>query len=108
MNIELNIELIKNQVKAGVYKFTIHAIERFIERNISPEEVKEVIFSGEIIEEYPEHKYGSCCLIYGLTKEGRILHVQCSIDPMWIITAYDPTLHPEDWEEDFKRRKRKE
>ena len=22
----------------------------------------------------------------------KILHVQCSIDPVWIITAYDPTL----------------
>jgi len=51
--------------------------------------------SGEIIEDYPEDKYGPSCLIYGITREGRILHVQCSIEPVWIITAYDPTLSPE-------------
>ena len=63
--------------------------------------------SGEIIEDYPEDKYGPSCLIYGITREGRILHVQCSIEPVWIITAYDPTLSPEEWEKDFKRRRKR-
>jgi hypothetical protein len=30
--------------------------------------------------------------------------VQCSIDPVWIITAYDPTLNSDKWDKDFKRR----
>jgi len=75
-----------------------------VERNISPKEIENVILFGEVIEDYPEDKYGPSCLICGITEEGRILHVQCSIDPVWIITAYDPTLDPEEWDKDFKRR----
>ena len=99
------IERIKKQVKAGNYRFTVHGFERCVERHISPNEVKYAIFSGEVIEEYPEDKYGLSCLIYGVSKEGRILHVQCSIEPVWIITAYDPTLDPDKWDKDFKRRR---
>jgi hypothetical protein len=47
------------------------------------------------------------CLIYGVTGEGKILHVQCSIDPVWIVTAYDPTLHPEEWDREYKKRRKK-
>jgi len=101
------IESIKKEVEEGNYRLTIHAFERCVERSISPREINQVIVSGEIIKEYREDKYGPSCLIYGATQEGRILHVQCSIDPIWIITAYDPTLNPEEWEEDFKRRRRR-
>jgi hypothetical protein len=67
--------------------------------------VKNVILSGEIIEQYPEDKYGRSCLIYGLNGKGKIFHVHCSIDPVWVITAYDPTLQPDKWDKDFKRRR---
>jgi hypothetical protein len=75
----LIIEHIKKQVESGEYRFTIHAFERCVERSISPVEIKEVILSGKIIEEYPQDKYGLSCLIWGITKKGKILHVQCSI-----------------------------
>ena len=101
------IERIKKQVEAENYRFTIHGLERCVERYISPNEVKYAMLSGEVIEDYPKDKYGPSCLIYGVTKEGRILHVQCSIDPVWVITAYDPTLNPDEWEADFKRRIKK-
>jgi hypothetical protein len=101
------IERIKKQVEAENYRFTIHGFERCVERHISPNEVKYAMLSGEVIEDYPEDKYGPSCLIYGVTKEGRILHLQCSIDPIWVITAYDPALSPNEWEADFKRRKKK-
>ena len=98
------IEKMKRQVKAGDYRFTVHGFERCIERYISPNEVNFAILSGDIIEDYPKDKYGPSCLICGVTKEGRILHVQCSMDPIWIITAYDPSLAPDVWTNDFKRR----
>jgi len=50
------IKDIMNRVEIGDYRFTIHAFEPFVERNISPEEIKEIILSGEIIENYPEDK----------------------------------------------------
>ncbi len=99
------IEDIKKRVKAGEYRLTVHGFERCVERNISPDEIKDVILSGEIIENYPEDKYGPSCLIYGTTETGKILHVQCSMEPVWIITAYDPTLKPEEWDASLKRRR---
>ena len=79
------IESIKEKVKRGEYRFTIHGFERCVERDISPEGVREVLLSGEIIEDYPKDKYGPSCLVYGTTRKGRILHVQCSVDPVLII-----------------------
>jgi len=100
----LMVEIIRKRVEQGDYRLTIHAFERCVERNISPDEMKHVMMSGEIIENYPADKYGPSCLIFGVTEESRILHVQCSIDPVWIITAYDPTLNPDKWDKNFKRR----
>jgi hypothetical protein len=99
------IESIQKRVREGDYRFTIHAFERCAERDISPEQTKEAILSGEIIEDYPEDKYGRSCLICGIARAGNILHVQCSIEPVWIITVYDPTLNPEEWDDDYKRRR---
>ena len=100
-----DIELIKKRIADRDYRFTFHGFERCVERGISPEEVKSVILIGKIIEEYPADKYGPSCLICGTTEQGRILHVQCSIDPVWVITAYDPTLSPDEWDEEFTRRR---
>jgi len=98
------IKAIKKLVKKGDYRFTIHGFERCIERDIEPNDVEYAIMSGEVIEDYQEDKYGHSILIYGETEKGRIIHVQCSVDPVWIITAYDPRLRPDEWESDFKRR----
>jgi hypothetical protein len=92
------IENIKKSVISYNYRFTVHALERCAERNISPQDVREALLSGEIIEEYPEDKYGQSVLILGTTENKQILHVQCSLDPLWIITAYNPTLRPERWD----------
>jgi len=81
------MEKIREHVKAGDYRFTFHGFERCTERKISPNEIEDVIFSGEIIENYPRDKYGPSCLVFGITKTGSVLHVQCSIDPVWIITV---------------------
>ena len=42
---------IKEQVEAESYRFTIHSLERCVERHISPNEVKYAMLSGEVIEE---------------------------------------------------------
>jgi len=101
------IERIKKQINSGNYRFTVHGFERCVERHISPSEVKDVILSREVVEDYPKDKYGPSCLIYGVTRGSRTLHVQCSVDPVWIITAYDPTLNPDEWNKNFKRRLKK-
>jgi hypothetical protein len=47
----------------------------------------------EIIEDYPDDKYGPSCLILGFTKAGRPFHLQCSYPSrplIKIITIYEP------------------
>jgi len=57
------MEKIRERVKAGDYRFTFHGFERCTERKISPNEIEDVILSGEIIENYPQDKYGPSCLV---------------------------------------------
>jgi len=100
----MDISLIQDKVRKGQYYWRQHAIERSIGRQVAEEEVAEVILSGEIIEEYSEDKYGPSCLIFGRTRTGRPIHVQCSLPPsVWIITLYE--LNPDEW---INFRKRKE
>ncbi len=92
----MDLTLIQEQVRNGAYYWRKHAIRRSIERDVAEEEVVEVLLTGEIIEEYPEDKYGPSCLIYGRTQVGRPLHVQCSLPPtVWLITVYEPD--PKEW-----------
>ena len=100
----MDIRPIQEQVSKGAYQWRRHAIQRSIERSIAEEEVGEIPLNGEIIEEYPEDKYGPSCLILGRTKSGRPLHIQCSLPPtVWIITLYEPD--PQEWI-DWRSRKR--
>ncbi len=101
---EADLAQIQEIVENDQHGFTLHALERIIERDIRPIEIKEAILHGEIIECYPEDKFGPSCLVLGKCVR-KILHIQCSLNPVWIITAYDPALSPEKWDEDFKKRK---
>ncbi len=89
---------IRHKVNRGKFEFTRHAIDRMFLREISVIEVREAINSGEIIEDYPEDKFGPSCLIFGLTRRQRPLHIQCSY-PMRtllkVITVYQPD--PDEW-----------
>jgi hypothetical protein len=73
------LEEIRSKILRRQYEFTKHAVDQTIIRNISVDEMEEAI-SGrcEIIEDYPDDKYGPSCLILGFTKAGRPLHIQCS------------------------------
>ncbi|MBI1770298.1 MAG: DUF4258 domain-containing protein [Bacteroidetes bacterium] len=86
----MDIKKVQKALRKKFY-FTHHAVEKMIERKIDDAEIQEAIENGEIIEEYPKDKYGPTCLIYGLTKVRRPLHVLISYsEPLWIITAYEP------------------
>ena len=88
------------------YEFSRHAVDRMLLRHISVQETREAIRNGEIIEDYPDDKYGPTCLILGYTSKNRPLHLQCSYPSRLVIkvvTVYEPD--PEEWI-DFKRRKR--
>jgi len=54
---------------------TAHADEEAREENISLQDIHEVIVNGEIIEDYPAHRRGLCCLIHARISSGRNLHL---------------------------------
>lgn len=99
----MDIVAIQNAAREHTVFFTDHAVRQMAKRNIDDIEVCEVILAGEIIEEYPEDKYGPSCLVYGQTLKERHVHVVCSVPPrVRVVTVYEPD--PQEWAE-YKRRK---
>lgn len=102
------IDQIRRKFAIDSVEFTKHATVRSITRHIAVAEIEEAIAMGEVIEEYPDDKYGPSFLIFGRTTLDRPLHIQCS-DPsrpiLKIITVYEPTPH--EWIE-FRQRKSKD
>lgn len=99
------IEEIREKIEAGQYEFSKHAVDQSILRHIAVREIREAVICGEIIEDYPDDKYGPSCLILGYTEALRPLHIQCSYPSrplIKIITLYEPD--PNLWI-DFKVRK---
>ena len=88
------IDDIKKKVADGFYEYSRHAVDQSIKRRIAVYEIFEAIGSESlIIEDYPHDKYGPSCLIYGVTKTGRPLHIQCSYPDrtlIKVITVYEP------------------
>ncbi len=87
------INEIRTKIASGLFEFSKHAVDQSILRRISVQELRDAIDAGEIIEEYPNDKYGPSCLIFGLTTQSRSLHVQCSYPSrplLKIITLYEP------------------
>jgi hypothetical protein len=99
----MDIEPIKESARQSKLVFTDHAVRQMARRSIMDTEVQEAILAGEIIEEYPDDKYGPSCLIYGHTRQNRPLHVQCSLPPrVRVITTYQPD--PAEWIDNRIRR----
>lgn len=93
----LIVEL-RRKIESDQFEFSKHAVDQSILRCISVQEVREAIANGEIIEDYPEDKYGPSCLISGTTTTERPLHIQCSYPSrslVKIITLYEPD--PDRW-----------
>ncbi|MEW6448679.1 MAG: DUF4258 domain-containing protein [Bacillota bacterium] len=49
---------------------TQHAHQEMVEEDITLNEVLEAVIAGQILENYPEHRKGPCCLINGATRHG--------------------------------------
>ncbi|GAB6061197.1 DUF4258 domain-containing protein [Desulfonatronum parangueonense] len=76
------------------YEFSKHAVDQSIVRSISVRELEEAFLNNpQVVEDYPQDKYGPSCLVLGFTHSGRPLHVQLSypLRPLLkIITLYEP------------------
>jgi hypothetical protein len=92
------IEQIRAKIQVGQFEFSKHAVDQSILRQIGVRELREAIVNSEIIEDYPDDKYGPSCLVLGFTRTGRPLHVQCSYPSrplVKIVTLYEPD--PAEW-----------
>lgn len=99
------IDQLRAKIQADQFEFSQHAVDNSILRHITLQEVREAFTQGEIIEDYPDDKYGPSCLVLGYTLSSRPLHIQCSHPSrplLKIITLYQPD--PDKWIE-FTRRK---
>ena len=99
------IDDIRDKITRGQFEFSQHAVDQSIVRHICVQELREASAVGEVIEDYPTDKYGSSCLVFGVTLAHRPLHSQCSYPSrplVKIITLYEPD--PQRWV-DFKMRR---
>ncbi|MDW8464625.1 MAG: DUF4258 domain-containing protein [Chloroherpetonaceae bacterium] len=100
------IEHIRGNVRSRQLLFTAHARQEMGSENFTFEDIESGLMTGEIIEDYPHHQRGACCLINGRTPSGRPIHIVCTTHntPTIVITVYEPK--PPKFETPTKRSKR--
>ena len=86
------LKRIRVQVDKESIRITQHAQQEMVEEDIRFDEVLEAMATGQILENYPEHRRGACCLLNGFTQDGRALHLVCTTTRpvLIIITVYKP------------------
>ena len=103
------VKAIQELIRAGEYEFSLHAERERQADKITTEELEEALTTCEIIEDYPDDPRGASCLVLGFAAE-RPVHAVCALkrDPeeVFLITVYDPSLRPEKWADNYRRRRR--
>lgn len=101
------LSILRAQLAAGEFEFTLHALKRVVERNVANHEIREASAHAVIIEDYPADKYGPSCLLLGFSIANRPLHIQVTRQAgqsrLKIITLYEPD--PAEWVNYIERRK---
>ena len=103
----MDIERIRSKVRVGKYTISFIHTQKLRERMIEAADLEEAVFGGTIIESYSDDPRGPSCLILGFSRSGKPLHLVCGNleeEELLIVTAYEPD--PEEWEKDWKTRKR--
>jgi len=88
------LRALRTQAASSTIRVTLHATSEMMEEAIALDDVLEAIGADDatILEDYPEHRRGACCLVGGSTRQGRPLHVVCTTAQpvLVIITVYEP------------------
>jgi len=86
--------------------FRFHAVERMFQRKIQEADVRDVLQSGEIIEQYPDDVPYPSYLVLGF-RGTRPIHVVAADmvqqGETIVISAYEPD--PARWDASFRKRK---
>ena len=104
-NLEAILEQVCAQAATENIRITQHAQQEMVEENITLDEVLQAIATAQVLESYPEHRRGPCCLLSGFTCGGRALHIVCTTAQLVliIITVYEPK--PPKWVTPTQRRR---
>ena len=94
---------LREQAGADRLRITVHAHQEMVEEDVAIDEVRDVLLRATMVENYPEHKRGPCCLLCGQSSRDRYVHVVCttSLELAVIITVYEPK--PPKWLSPFER-----
>jgi hypothetical protein len=98
------LERIRTHAREDNLRLTQHAQKEMAAEDIVLREVQEAIAQGMILENYPEHQRGACCLVHGFTQGTRPVHIVCTTAQpiLIIITVYEPK--PPKWITPTQRR----
>ncbi len=104
MDSKVELKRIRNQASAENVRVTLHAHQEMVEEGITLDDLLDAIESSCILEDYPEHRRGSCCLLCGYTGSARPIHVVCTTgrEELIVITVYEPK--PPKWVTPTQRR----
>ncbi len=107
---QVDIETIRERVRAGNYLAKSHAIQHALKEGFERKHMVEAVLNGVIIEAYPDDQRVLICGRITLMENVSIyLHVVCEhADPVYVefVTAYIPD--EDEWERpNFVRRKRR-
>ena len=97
---------LRAQAAKDAIRVSLHAHQEMAEESIVYADVQAVLSVPQILENYPDHKRGPCCLVCGQTSTGRCVHVVCTtaLELAIIITVYEP--RPPKWISPYVRGER--
>ena len=100
------MQRIRDQARTDNIRITQHAHQEMVEEEITLGHLLEALGTSQLLEHYPQHLRGACCLLGGLTRDGRPLHIVCTTaQPVLIVITVDEPKPPK-WITPTQRRKR--
>jgi hypothetical protein len=107
----VDIETIREQVRAGNYLVKNHAVQHALKEGFERKHMVEAISKGRILEEYADDQRVLICGKTTLSQKMSVyLHVVCElVDPVYVefLTAYIPDELLWEWPPFKRRRQRK-
>lgn len=100
VRIERKASLLKRNIM-----FSIHAVKRMFERNITQDDIMYMVAHGQVVEEYPDDSPYPSRLLLG-RPSGRPIHIvvaeNTDENKLVVVTVYEPD--PQKWDSGFTRR----
>jgi|FaiFalDrversion2_1042247.scaffolds.fasta_scaffold00632_3 hypothetical protein len=100
-----DLSTIRRAIGSGDYLLTRHALSRLASLGVTLAQMEEAFGDDEpeVLEDYPHHRRGPCCLLLGWDRSGRPQHCVAGYGGSRLsVTIYEPD--PRQWV-DYRRRR---